>query len=99
MDLDGGKKSPAVQKSILPERTDYSISTEISGSMADETTALLRSASQEEKVGAAYGSADEPTETENPNRPKGIKFVILFLCILLGVFYVGYLSFEQLSMF
>lgn len=45
-----------------------------------------------------YGTlpgSDEETgqeETENPDRPTGIKFIILFLCILLGDFFVGYVS-------
>lgn len=32
----------------------------------------------------------EEEEIENPQRPKGAKFAILFLCILLGDFFVGY---------
>lgn len=38
----------------------------------------------------AAESAEE--ETENPDRPKGIKFVIVYGCILLGDFFVGYVS-------
>ena len=38
----------------------------------------------------AAESAEE--ETENPDRPKGIRFVIVYSCILLGDFFVGYVS-------
>ncbi|KAJ5954666.1 Major facilitator superfamily domain general substrate transporter [Penicillium viridicatum] len=36
----------------------------------------------------AIESAEEGTE--NPDRPKGIRFVIVYSCILLGDFFVGY---------
>lgn len=38
----------------------------------------------------AIESAEEGTE--NPDRPKGIRFVIVYSCILLGDFFVGYVS-------
>ena len=38
----------------------------------------------------AVESAEEGTE--NPDRPKGIRFVIVYSCILLGDFFVGYVS-------
>lgn len=40
----------------------------------------------------AEPEAAESTEegTENPDRPKGIRFVIVYSCILLGDFFVGY---------
>lgn len=55
-----------------------------------------------------YGTVDEPLlgdsrpdalrdahgedEIENPDRPRGVRFAILFLCILLGDFFTGYVS-------
>lgn len=35
-------------------------------------------------------TASNKEEAENPNRPKGIRFVLLFSCVLLGCFVVGY---------
>lgn len=35
---------------------------------------------------------EEDEETENPNRPKGFSFAVVYTCILLGDFCVGYVS-------
>lgn len=35
-------------------------------------------------------------ETENPDRPRGFKFAVAYSCILLGDFFVGYVSFPPL---
>lgn len=61
------------------------------------------------KNSATYGTIEEPLlgssrtdyvsdypgeyETENAERPTGVRFAILFFCILLGDFFSGYVSF------
>lgn len=35
---------------------------------------------------------EDEDETENPDRPKGFKFAVVFTCLLLGEFVVGYVS-------
>lgn len=35
-------------------------------------------------------AANNEDEYENPSRPKGVRFVVLFLSILAGDFFVGY---------
>jgi len=46
--------------------------------------------------GAEPNSAESPPETsddvENPNRPKGFSFAVLYTCILFGDFFTGYVS-------
>jgi hypothetical protein len=55
--------------------------------------------SQGEPAGNSSAKSAEPEAaesaeegTENPDRPKGILFVIVYSCILLGDFFVGYVS-------
>jgi hypothetical protein len=38
----------------------------------------------------ASQSGDKPDETQDPNRPTGVRFALLYLCILLGSFFIGY---------
>jgi len=38
----------------------------------------------------AVKEGDKPNETQDPNRPKGARFALLYLCILLGSFFTGY---------
>jgi hypothetical protein len=56
-----------------------------------ETTQLLGEEDTENHH-VMRGSNEEAGEEEfeNPDRPRGIKFAILLLCILLGDFFVGY---------
>ena len=35
-------------------------------------------------------SGGELDEAPDPNQPKGVRFALLYLCILLGSFFVGY---------
>lgn len=37
-------------------------------------------------------SRERVDETENPDRPKGFRFAVVFACILMGDFFVGYVS-------
>jgi hypothetical protein len=39
---------------------------------------------------ATSQSGDELDEAQDPNRPKGVRFALLYLCILLGSFFIGY---------
>ena len=63
------------------------------GHASQETTETEPQGNQDTNNNGASRSSDEEAgeeEFENPNRPKGVKFAILFLCILLGDFFVGY---------
>ena len=40
----------------------------------------------------ALQEGDKPDETQDPNRPKGVRFALLYLCILLGSFFIGYVG-------
>lgn len=33
---------------------------------------------------------DKLDETQDPNQPKGVRFALLYTCILLGSFFIGY---------
>lgn len=34
-------------------------------------------------------------EIENPDRPKGFRFAVVYACILMGDFFVGYVRMQQ----
>ncbi|KUI65597.1 Putative HC-toxin efflux carrier TOXA [Cytospora mali] len=63
------------------------------GGTTTETTPLLQPGNVTAVILAATA---EPTgrqdddEIENPNRPKGFRFAVVYSCILLGDFFVGY---------
>jgi hypothetical protein len=38
----------------------------------------------------ASKDGDRLDETQDPNLPKGVRFALLYLCILLGSFFIGY---------
>jgi len=59
---------------------------------SSESAALLENVSS--NVPVARAPTDETPETENPNRPKGFRFAVVFACILLGDFFVGYVGFS-----
>lgn len=73
--------------------------------LPDETTSLLAAANYASQAAngavpqVATGNQDAPVddaEIENPDRPKGIKFAIVFACLLMGDFFVGYVRHESL---
>jgi hypothetical protein len=39
---------------------------------------------------AASQDGDRLDEAQDPNRPKGVRFALLYLCVLLGSFFIGY---------
>lgn len=53
-----------------------------------QNTATATVPDKELSINANANSTEE--EIENPSRPKGIRFAILFLSILAGDFFVGY---------
>lgn len=48
-----------------------------------------------EEPESAVIKSDED-EVENPDRPRGLKFAVLLLCILIGDFLTGYVSLQLL---
>lgn len=38
----------------------------------------------------ASHNGDKAHEIQDPNRPTGVRFALLYLCILLGSFFIGY---------
>jgi hypothetical protein len=40
--------------------------------------------------GVVSQDGDKLDKTRDPNRPKGVRFALLYLCILLGSFFIGY---------
>lgn len=41
-------------------------------------------------VGAIPVDSDNMTETKDSDQPKGVRFALLYLCVLLGSFFIGY---------
>ena len=62
------------------------------GDAKQQTTANVEGKQNTSSDNASRETGEEAGEDdyENQNRPKGVKFAILFLCILLGDFFVGY---------
>lgn len=61
----------------------------VSSTGADQTTKDTVTAPDEKApANPTVNSGEE--EIENPSRPKGLRFVILFISILAGDFFVGY---------
>jgi hypothetical protein len=52
----------------------------------------IQDAPSEKKVcnDIASQDGDSIDEIQDPNRPKGVRFALLYLCILLGSFFIGY---------
>jgi hypothetical protein len=48
----------------------------------------VQDAPSEKKVCNDVG--DKLDDTQDSNRPKGVQFALLYLCILLGSFFIGY---------
>ncbi|KAF3770557.1 hypothetical protein M406DRAFT_33124 [Cryphonectria parasitica EP155] len=57
----------------------------------NEVTPLLQALNGPSAVGPATEQSTQGEDgTENPDRPKGVRFAIVYGCILLGDFFVGY---------
>jgi hypothetical protein len=56
---------------------------------ANGSKAPARSDDKDEDVAAAVDAVDA---AENPKRPTGFRFAIIYGCILIGDFFVGYVS-------
>ena len=50
----------------------------------------IQDAPSEKKDCNDFACQDELDEAQDPNRPKGVRFALLYLCILLGSFFIGY---------
>jgi hypothetical protein len=48
-------------------------------------------------VGQISDSGHDNDDVENPNRPKGFSFAIVYTCILFGDFFTGYVSLPILN--
>lgn len=58
-----------------------------------ETAALLEHAFVEpQPIVPSVISREGIDEIENPDRPRGFTFAVVFACILMGDFFVGYVS-------
>lgn len=54
--------------------------------------ATMNTITTSEKKAPTNATVDDGGEIENPSRPKGVRFAVLFLSILAGDFFVGYVS-------
>lgn len=71
---------------ITPEKNDLvTFSNGIDQATMNTTTAT-------EKKAPTNATVDDSGQIENPLRPKGVRFAVLFLSILAGDFFVGYVS-------
>lgn len=52
--------------------------------------ATMNTITATEKEAATNPTVDDGGEIENPSRPKGVRFAVLFLSIIAGDFFVGY---------
>jgi hypothetical protein len=50
----------------------------------------IQDARSEKKDCEDVACQDKLDEAQDPNRPKGVRFALLYLCILLGSFSIGY---------
>ncbi|KAJ5885804.1 hypothetical protein N7504_011640 [Penicillium tannophilum] len=55
--------------------------------------ATMNTITTTEKKAPTNATVDDGGEIENPSRPKGVRFAVLFLSILAGDFFVGYLAY------
>jgi hypothetical protein len=68
-----------------------------STSMADNISKAAEPKGAESDGTGPVGQISDPQhdddDVENPNRPKGFSFAIVYTCILFGDFFTGYVSF------
>lgn len=76
----------------LSPRASAQVDEDIDGGTS-ETAALLEHIPPNVHPALPTSTAEhELAETENPNRPKGFRFAVVFACILMGDFFVGYVG-------
>lgn len=103
--LHNSQPSPVIRETKTMELLSVISPLEISGPERDDTSAtipshpvnadqtLSRSAVSYMETSHNPNAASSGEEIENPSRPKGIRFAILFLSILAGDSFVGYVRF------
>ena len=81
------------EAAATPER-DYAQDPYTDDLSSSESATLLAhtTADSEQPLTPVTPGQDGPSETENPNRPKGFRFAVVFACILMADFFVGYVS-------
>lgn len=63
---------------------DRALAQEINRKNAQSTTNLSND------IEDASSTVSAEDDIENPDRPKGVRFAIVFACILMGDFFIGY---------